>query len=203
MRDALIQSAYSLFAKNGYDATTIVDITKHAHCSPRTFFQYFDSKEDLLFVGLGEFWDSYAKALQNRKPGVSAIRASQIWARTIGQKIIGGDSQANVINREVLNRHISAQNRGKMYSIKRMEDILTPELIKDLGSDKHATEARLIATAAAAIFSAYHTNPMLSKTDRFVYLDKTIAILEGALHAVKRPQPQASASRGSIRQTIW
>src|SRR5262245_26129734 len=48
-RQALIDAATELFARKGYDETTIADIAAAADIGARTFFGYFASKEELLF----------------------------------------------------------------------------------------------------------------------------------------------------------
>lgn len=48
-RQALIDAATELFERQGYDETTIADITSAAEIGARTFFAYFASKEELLF----------------------------------------------------------------------------------------------------------------------------------------------------------
>ena len=48
-RQALIDAAVTLFARDGYEQTTIADIAAAAEVGARTFFNYFASKEDLLF----------------------------------------------------------------------------------------------------------------------------------------------------------
>ncbi len=49
LRQKLADVSLELFAEKGYDNTTIADIVECADVSPRTFFRFFSSKEDLLF----------------------------------------------------------------------------------------------------------------------------------------------------------
>src|SRR5690606_2247361 len=51
-RETLAEAACELFLEQGYDATSIVDITRRAGVSRSSFFNYFDSKSDVLWSGL-------------------------------------------------------------------------------------------------------------------------------------------------------
>jgi AcrR family transcriptional regulator len=47
-RQRLLESALALFRENGYDETTVEDITERTDVAKGTFFNYFPSKEALL-----------------------------------------------------------------------------------------------------------------------------------------------------------
>jgi AcrR family transcriptional regulator len=62
----LAEAAADLFYQRGYAATTIDDIVSAVDVSPRTFFRYFPTKEDLV-VALGTTsLDLFLDALRNR-----------------------------------------------------------------------------------------------------------------------------------------
>ena len=47
-RQQLLNAAWKLFYKKGYQNTTMEDILKEAHCSKGRFYYYFHAKAELL-----------------------------------------------------------------------------------------------------------------------------------------------------------
>ncbi|WP_141578626.1 TetR family transcriptional regulator [Actinomadura sp. WMMA1423] len=64
-RQAIATAALRLFAERGYEETTIADIAAAADVSPRTFFSYFPSKEDVIFA---EIDDRLAEVAERLRP---------------------------------------------------------------------------------------------------------------------------------------
>ncbi|MFF2550065.1 TetR/AcrR family transcriptional regulator [Nocardia sp. NPDC058058] len=67
-RRALYEAAVELFESRGYEATTVADIAAAAEVGTRTFFNYFASKEELLFPEPDERVSAAARAIAARRP---------------------------------------------------------------------------------------------------------------------------------------
>ena len=77
-REALRTEAHRLFAEKGFAKTTIDDITEAADVSRRTFFRYYDSKDDLLQTDVADLLPVMLAALRARpasEPPFTAILA--------------------------------------------------------------------------------------------------------------------------------
>jgi TetR/AcrR family fatty acid metabolism transcriptional regulator len=56
-RDRIINSAKKLFAEQGFQKTTVIDISKQAGLSEAALYEYFQGKEDLLLT-IPDLWVS-------------------------------------------------------------------------------------------------------------------------------------------------
>ena len=77
VRDELTEAALGLLAWRGFEATTIDQIVAAAGVSRRTFFRYFQSKEDVIVQFLGEVGAELRAALAGRpasEPPAVALR---------------------------------------------------------------------------------------------------------------------------------
>jgi AcrR family transcriptional regulator len=80
-RCALIDSAFALFRCKGFDATTIDEIADAVDVSPRTFFRYFASKEEVALSQIDEQLGVLMELLIKRpaeEPVLTALRHAAV-----------------------------------------------------------------------------------------------------------------------------
>jgi AcrR family transcriptional regulator len=66
-RRALAEAALRLFTEEGFDATTLEDLTEEAEVSRSTFFRFFPAKEAAAIEAEAELWTAYLAALAERE----------------------------------------------------------------------------------------------------------------------------------------
>jgi AcrR family transcriptional regulator len=74
-REALIDAAFTLFVKKGFEATTVEEIADQVDVSSRTFFRYFSSKEDVVLTFQEEQFTAMKEALAAQPPDMPVITA--------------------------------------------------------------------------------------------------------------------------------
>ena len=81
-RTALHEAALRLVAEHGLDAVSIDDIADRADVSPRTFFNYFSSKDDAVLGLDPEAPAQQATAFLARPADETAVQALRVVARS-------------------------------------------------------------------------------------------------------------------------
>jgi len=72
-RDRLHQAGLELFAAEGLGSTTVRDIAEQADVAERTFYRYFDSKEDLLLDDVRRYFTAAASYIGSRPASESPM----------------------------------------------------------------------------------------------------------------------------------
>lgn len=74
-RQLIAAAAFDLFAARGFDSVTVAEIARNADVSEATVFNYFPTKEDLVYGGLEAFEGALLQAVRDRGPGESITAA--------------------------------------------------------------------------------------------------------------------------------
>jgi AcrR family transcriptional regulator len=74
-RELIAETARRLFAERGFERVTVSEIARAAEVSEQTVFNYFPTKEDLVYWRLETFEDELLSAVRERGPGESIVAA--------------------------------------------------------------------------------------------------------------------------------
>jgi AcrR family transcriptional regulator len=72
---AVRQAAIDLFLARGFDDVSVAEIAAAANVSKMTVFNYFPTKEDLLFAPMEEHTEEMAAVVRDRRAGESPLAA--------------------------------------------------------------------------------------------------------------------------------
>ena len=71
----IADTAWRLFAERGFDHVPVSEIASTAEVSEATVFNYFPTKEDLVFHRMEAFEQELLSAIRDRDPGESIVQA--------------------------------------------------------------------------------------------------------------------------------
>jgi AcrR family transcriptional regulator len=78
-RQTIVRVAFDLFAKDGYQTTTLVQVAEAAEIAPSTLHTYFRSKSDIVFSVVDDVIESARRRLTDRRAGETASEAVIAW----------------------------------------------------------------------------------------------------------------------------
>jgi AcrR family transcriptional regulator len=74
-RELIAETARRLFTERGFERVTVAEIARTADVSEQTVFNYFPTKEDLVYWRLESFEDELLSTIRDRAPGESVLTA--------------------------------------------------------------------------------------------------------------------------------
>ncbi len=149
VRQALSAAAEELFLSRGFEATTVEQIAQAAGVSRRTFFRYYESKEDVLVERsdqLGEQLFAELSARPRQEPPLLAIRNALVPAVEAG--LADRDFVRCAIR---LLRETSALRRAMMERRNRLEERIAGLMARRLGVGPEDNTPMLLAFVTRAL----------------------------------------------------
>jgi AcrR family transcriptional regulator len=153
-RRLLRRAALELVAERGLANVTVEDIAEAAEVSPRTFFNYFPSKESVLFGGDPDRAAELREGIAVAAPGGSALDAVRVVlardseAMADDLRSLGGDP-ADWLRRMKVARtdpHVRAAHAAQMAMIERA---IAEGLAARIGTDQETDPYPGVVAAAA------------------------------------------------------
>ncbi len=194
------RAALDLIAARGFSHVTVEDIAAAADVSPRTFFNYFPSKEAVLFgAGAGRAEELRARLVQDL-PGRTALAALRVvladYARDVASELgaLGGDPTRWV--RQMKAAHADPQLRAAQAAhMAQVEAGIAAGLAERLGTDSSRDAyPLLLASAATGVLRA--TMSFWAASGGTVALDQ---LADAAFQALADGFPEDGALRGRLQ----
>lgn len=111
-RRAIADAALRLFAERGYEETTIADIAQAADVSPRTYFSYFPSKEDVVFAEMDDRLAEVRDGLAHRPPGETPLESMRRIVIDIMEAVAAEHGEYGAVQIQLILERPSLQARA-------------------------------------------------------------------------------------------
>jgi AcrR family transcriptional regulator len=143
-RERLTRAAMALFLERGFEATTLDDIAAAADISRRSFFHYFDSKEDVVFAWHEEITAALVAEIAARPASESMLAAAENAIAAMVRQIEPGEAIAMAR----LKRDNPALQARDQVKYEQLERALAEALARRAGHKAERLGARLVAMIA-------------------------------------------------------
>jgi len=145
----LAATALRLFAERGYDSVTVEEIADAVEVSPRTFFRYFPSKEDVLFADEPQLVAALREAIVGRPPGEPVLEAILNALLEVAD-VLADDPEHILLHAQIISHTPALRSRGLEQQAK-MEAALAGVIAERLGLDiERDMAAKLVAAGTVA-----------------------------------------------------
>lgn len=192
-REALVAAGVKLFAQRGFAGTTIEDITDEADTSPRTFFRYFPSKEDLLVADVEAAIPLAREALVPERPDEPILHA----ARRAAVALAGALARPETLSQRRLTLSIP-EVLGRMREIQERIDLaMVEEIAKRMDVDPELDPRPRVAASVAlgAVRAAVHAWVASDgRADPMAVVERTFDLLDAGLGSFNTPATSSTRS---------
>ena len=151
-REAIAGAAMELFQARGYDAVTVADVARAVDVSEKTVFNYFATKEDLVFFRSEDRLAAQVEAIRTRPAGVSLPQLFEAETLAWLDQLESGEVEALMMVPRVVRTSAALQARLLTYWEREAHE-LTVAVSEDYDLVA-ATAVRSLAWAHRMIFRA-------------------------------------------------
>lgn len=156
VREEVAKHAWTLFARQGFEATTVDQIAESAGMSRRTFFRYFTGKDELVLERLVESGAQMATALRDRpadEDAWTALRAAFQITVDLQQEHASASRPLQLMLREEPALRATAETRRRLW-VERLAPLVADRLPPRPGAAGPDTRPTAVAGSALACLDA-------------------------------------------------
>ena len=202
-RRAIAEAAGRLFLERGFDQVSVAEVARAADVSEQTVFNYFPTKEDLVYERLDTFEDELLAAVRGRPAGESPLRAFVRFILDRSDRAASGEGRRRVAElTRLVNGSPSLLARERQV-VAKYTNALAALLAEETGADPGDIEPRVAAEAMMAFHRSlieFARRRALSRTSTASYASEiraagehALALLEGGLaDYARRASPETA-----------
>jgi AcrR family transcriptional regulator len=196
-RQAIAKAAKRLFLDRGFEQVSVAEVARAADVSEQTVFNYFPSKEDLVFDRMDTFEHELLSAVRERPEGETPLRAFVRFILDRSDTAMAGEGRRRVAE---LTRLVTASQSlmaRERQIVAKYTDALATLLADETGVGPDDIEPRLAAEAMMAFhrslvdFARRRARSRKSSADLAAEVreagERALAFLESGLGEHRRP----------------
>jgi AcrR family transcriptional regulator len=183
VRVQIAEVAFNVFAERGFDAVTATEVAEAAGISRASFFRYFESKEDAVFVAQEELGAKIAGRLRERPAGEDAWTALRQSLEPI--IAVYRESPTQSLARLRLTRSTTKLRAHQLERFDQWKQLIGAALAERLGVEQ--VDVRVEALVAAALAAMGSASSRWAASDG---ADDLIELIDNAFGAIAGPFPE-------------
>jgi len=153
-RSAIAQAALRLFADRGFDAVSVAEVARAADVSVATVFNYFPTKEDLVYERMEAFEEALLAAIRERARGESILSAFGRFILERTQQAATPDVSERVATLARMVTASPALMTRELQVVARYTDSLARLIAEETGASADDPEPRVAAEALMSVHRA-------------------------------------------------
>ncbi len=196
-RQQLIDAAFRLFTKRGFDATTVADVAAAVEMSPRTFHRYFESKEDVVLEWFDRSGDALVEGLKERPADEDPFASLRHVMIQLVSDLEG--EREHLLACERLNQSTAAVRARKHEKMAAWAHRLAAVIVqREKGEGLSRARALLLSSVAMAILQSVQETWTASggKGSLAKHVEEAFDVFQASSRSVHRPRSARSHRSG-------
>jgi AcrR family transcriptional regulator len=153
-REAILETALRLFTERGFDAVSVAEIADAVEVSVRTVYNYFPTKEHLVFDRMEAFEIALLAAIRDRAPAESVLEAFRRFVLTSSVRLEAKEASEVVATAARMITASPALQAHEREVLTRYTHSLAALLAEETGASADEVEPWIVANSLMGVHRA-------------------------------------------------